>query len=189
MSRERAESDVERLLHRIRSGDRQAAAEFVVRFGPKIRRRVRGKLGPHVRRVFDSTDILSTVGRRLDRFVRSGRLRAATEGEMWSLIFRIATCAVADKAKLVTRLEHSDVDRQRALDSSATSAGEPAALELERAFECLPDETDRSILQLWLMENDHKAIADQIGVSEAAVRKRWQRIRAKLRESLTEAAD
>ena len=56
------------LLARIRAGDRDAAAAFLDRYGPLVRRRVRGKLGQQMRRVFDSQDLWSTLARRFDRF-------------------------------------------------------------------------------------------------------------------------
>ncbi len=64
------------LLDRVRGGDREASAEFISRYGPRIRRRVRGKLSPAMRRLFDSQEILATVARRLDQMVASGERRA-----------------------------------------------------------------------------------------------------------------
>ncbi|MFM9994440.1 MAG: hypothetical protein ACKVU4_01420, partial [Phycisphaerales bacterium] len=66
--------DPEALLQRMRRGDRAAAGEFVNRYGSRLLRRIRSKLSQPMRRVFDSVDILSTLARRLDRFVSSGQL-------------------------------------------------------------------------------------------------------------------
>ena len=72
-------ADVTALLQQMRAGDRGAAAVFVTRYGSRIRRRIRGKLSRAMRRIFDSQDILSTLGRRLDSFVHSGGVQATSE--------------------------------------------------------------------------------------------------------------
>lgn len=49
-------------IRRIRAGDQQAAAEFVGRYGPIIRREVRLRLeDSRLRRTFDSTDVVQSV--------------------------------------------------------------------------------------------------------------------------------
>jgi len=56
-------------------------------------------LGPAIRRLFDSLEILSTVSRRLDLYVMSGRLTASTEAQLWELVFKMADNALVDKAR------------------------------------------------------------------------------------------
>ena len=56
----------EKLISRIHGGDREAVAQYVMTLEPLIRRRISGKLGPRMRRVFDSQDIFSTVLRRVE---------------------------------------------------------------------------------------------------------------------------
>ena len=94
-----ATSPAEALLGRMRGGDRDAAAEFVRRYGDLIRLRVREKLGASLRRVLDSEDVLSTVARRLDGIVHDGRLRAGTQAELWSLVTAIANHAVCENVR------------------------------------------------------------------------------------------
>ena len=57
-------------LDRMRRGDRVAAAVFITRYSSRIHRRISGKLSPGMRRVFDTQEIFSTFGRRLDQLVR-----------------------------------------------------------------------------------------------------------------------
>ena len=73
---------VESLLHRMRAGDRHAAAEFVTKYGPRIRRRVRARMNPSMRRIFDSEELLSTMARRLDQFVHEGRMTAENQARL-----------------------------------------------------------------------------------------------------------
>lgn len=179
------------LLDRLRAGDREAAALFVQHYGPMVRRRVRGKLGAAMRRLFDSQDILSTVSRRLDRYVSSGRVRAVTEAELWSLVHRMVDAALVDKVRIVKRLgraEADDTDFARLLlgrlQQAETSANDGVELELDRAFASLPDPIDRQILSLWLRGHKHPAIASVVGLSHDAARQRWHTIRQRLRATL-----
>jgi len=182
---------VEQLLSRMRQGDRDAAAEFMDRYGAMVRRRVRGKLGQSMQRIFDSQDILSTVSRRLDQFVADGRVRADAPGELWALVTQIARNAVIDKSRIFRRLEGvegSDSDFARTMLSRLRSSEqEPMSkveIELERAIDSLGDSIDQQILAMWLHGESHERIADEVGIATTGVRKRWQRIREQLREKI-----
>lgn len=185
-----AGADAADLLERIKAGDRDAAAAFALRYGPLIRRRIGHRLGPRMRRLFDSQDILSTVLRRFDLYVRSGRLMASTEAQLWTLIIRIAEAAVVDKVRLLERLkaaEEADQPWVRAmLEQSAHGADEDdVGITLEQALNALTDETDRKILWLWLAGVDHRLTGEMLELRHDAVRKRWQRIREELRRVFT----
>ncbi len=181
---------VDSLLARLRAGDREAAALFVTHYGPLVRRRVRGKLGASMRRLFDSQDILSTVSRRLDRYVSAGRVRAGTEAELWSLVLRMVDAALVDKVRIVKRLQRvaaEDSDFAGMLLGRLKQAetrgggGDAVEMELDRAFAALSDPIDRQILSLWLRGHKHSAIAAVVGLSHDAARQRWHTIRQRLR--------
>lgn len=173
----------DQLVERMRAGDRVAAAEFLVRYESRLRRRIRGKLSQPMRRIFDSLEIMSTLGRRLDRFVGSGRLRAVNEDQFWALLQRMATNAVTDKARRFRRLEALEgVDGPAG--RAARAAARPIAdhdVDLEQALQGVADPEDRRILGLWLEGHTAPDIAERVGLSHDAVRKRWQRIREELR--------
>lgn len=181
--------DAAELLARIKSGDRDAAAAFALRYGPLIRRRIGHRLGPRMRRLFDSQDILSTVLRRFDLYVRSGRLMASTEAQLWTLIIRIAEAAVVDKVRLLERLKAAEAADQpwvkAMLEQAEHGNDEAIGITLEQAMNALSDETDRKILWLWLAGVDHRLTGELLELSHDAVRKRWQRIREELRRVFT----
>lgn len=177
------------LLARMRRGDRAAAAEFMTRFESRIRARIRVRLGEHMRRVFDSQDIFSTVARRLDAFVESGQLRAEDERQLWAFLTRATANAVAEKSNLLSRLrrvEGPDSEMARTLEQRLAGGDEREEWESRVAelFDALPPGQDQQILWLWLNGSDLSAIARSLDLSAAAVRKRWERIRARLREYL-----
>jgi hypothetical protein len=180
--------DPDDLLMRMRAGDRDAAGEFLARFGPRIRRRIHGKLGPAMRRLFDSQEILSTLGRRLDVCVGSGSLRATSIEELWSLVFRIADNSLIEKARVFRSLEAKEGEDsplaykvlQRLKDAETNDRDGPL-IEIDLALRSLDDGIDRQILSMWLQGNQHVHIAESIGMTAAAVRKRWEKIRGHLR--------
>jgi len=184
--------DAAMLLARMQSGDRKAASDFFTAFGPQIRRRVSGKLGPHVRRIFDSQEILSTVSRRLDRMIFSGDLRAVEVPQFWALVFSMVDIAVLDKVRVFSRLRAAE-SGERALTTS--HAAHPThqlraptyqpVLELEEAFDCLGSDVDREVLALWLEGTPQLRIAHIVRMTPAALRQRWRSIRLRLHSALS----
>lgn len=184
-----AQDEPEALLARMRVGDRTAAAEFVERFAPRIRRRIRGKLNPAMRRLFDSQEILSTLGRRLDVFIGTGKLNAASISQLWALLFRIADNSLIEKARVFRSLaakegEDSPLAQRVAQKLRDMERHDPDAplIEINQALLSLNDGTDREILALWLMGSSHVEIGTTVGLAPTAVRQRWQGIRGRLRE-------
>ena len=182
--------DASGLLARVRAGDRDAAADFALRYAPMLRRRIGGKLGPQLRRHFESADILSTVLRRLDVYVEGRHLAATTEDEFWALILRIAQNAVIDKLRVLRRLdavegEDGDIARSLARRLRLAERGpvDRTEIELSEALDTLEDNQDRRILWLWLNGTSHAQIAGILGLTHDATRKRWERIRRRLREA------
>jgi DNA-directed RNA polymerase specialized sigma24 family protein len=177
----------------MRAGDREAAAVFITRYGSRIRRRIRGKLSPAMRRIYDSQEILSTVGRRLDLYVRSGKLEAASEEGLWALVFRMASNAVVDKSRVFRRLREVEGEDSRIarefidrLQAAERQGAEGAEFEIERVIGMLEDNVDQQILTLWLAGAEQAVIAEQIGRSANAVSKRWAKIRSILQQYFAE---
>ena len=184
-----AQQEPEALLAKMRAGDRTAAAEFVSRFAPRIRRRIRGKLNPAMRRLFDSQEIMSTLGRRLDVFIGAGRLNAESIDQLWALLIRMADNSLIEKARVFRSLEAKEGEDSplahsvaRQLRAKERTDPDGPLIEIDRALHSLEDGMDREILALWLMGSNHVEIGTTVGLAPTAVRKRWQGIRGKLRE-------
>lgn len=178
------------LMNKVRTGDREASALFISKFGARIRRRVRGKLSPAMRRLFDSQEILATVARRLDALVSKGQMQAVSDGQVWSLVFTIAENSLIEKARVYrslvakegqdSALAESLLSRLRAAERYRDDGPE---LEIDKALRSLGDRVDRQILSLWLMGRDAASIGVAVDMTPATVRKRWERIRGRLREA------
>jgi DNA-directed RNA polymerase specialized sigma24 family protein len=175
------------VLQRIRAGDREAAAEFLMRNEALLRRRYRNKVGSSLRRIMDSEDLVATLSRRLDAYVASGRVQALTIDQFWTLIHRMVEHLVSDKARVLKRLKRAEADDRalaealaRRLETGPGTAGdEPLSV-----LPLIEDATDREIVRLWLGEIRLDLIGERLGLSAANVRKRWQRIRTALRSRL-----
>lgn len=181
------------LIRRIQHGDRDALGEFVIRYGPLIRRRIAGKLGPRMRRVMDSADILSTVLRRLDLYAHGHSIRAGSEAELWALIMRVADAAVLQKLRLVSRLgrvesEDAPLAAQMLTRLRAGSNDESHDHErlIDRSFAAIEPREDQTILWLWLSGMELRMIASIIGRTPESTRKRWELIRKRVRATLEE---
>jgi RNA polymerase sigma factor (sigma-70 family) len=179
------------------TGDREALAQFLTQYGPLIRRRVRGKLRASMRRLFDSQDILSTLSRRLDSYVRDGKFQARTEEEFWAMVFTVAHNSVVEKARIVEALRVKEgedsvfaawmLSRMRDPDSQAADGSE-RTLELEDVLAMLKTEQDRTITRLWATGSNLAQIAAHLGVGEPTVRQRWHRIREIVRTEVEGAS-
>lgn len=188
--------DLESLLSCVRAGDREAAAELMQRYGPILRRRFRHKLGRSLRRLFDSQELSSTVARRFDQFVRSGKVRAETPGQLVALLEQIANNALARKIRVMEHLRRVEsaedsplasalLDRLRTADESGP---EEAELAIDRLLRSLESPEEREMLSLWLGGASHGVIAAHLDITPAAARKRWERLRHRLRELIEEPA-
>jgi DNA-directed RNA polymerase specialized sigma24 family protein len=179
------------LLARMRGGDREAVAQFLGCYGPYIRRRVRGKITPGMRRLFDSQELLSTLGRRLDRYVQSGRFKAVDDPQFWRLIFRMVDNAVLDKHRIIKRLECTEGEDSPLAKSLLARLRKGEAdptrdleWELEQLLRVISAPVDRQIISFWLMGHSLRVIAAYVDLSPEGVRQRWLSIRLRLRECL-----
>lgn len=183
------EDDVTRLLERMREGDREALGVFLDRFGDRIRARVRLRMSPALRRLADSQDLLATVGRRLDRFVLDGKLRASGPDELWSLVMTTAHNAVYEKRRLLVRLnrvEGEDAAWARPALEIVRSPSREDEFEglIDRALTAAGSDLDRAIISRWLAGDSLAEIASTLGLTPEATRQRWRAIRLRLRDAL-----
>lgn len=186
--------DTEELIIRMRNGDRIAAAMFIEANRDLIRRRIRSGLGDSTRRLYDSQDVLSTLVRRLDKYVLEGRLRAQSPGEFWSLVQTIVSSAIVDRQRVIGRLrtvesEDSEFARhlQHAMHDAEARGGHAAAdVRMADVFEALKDSEDRQLLAHWLSGWTFVQIASELGISHDAARQRWRTIREHLRTHFEE---
>ncbi len=178
---------------RARRGDREAFAGLYERLAPALYAWAAMRIHPRHRGRLDPADVVQDVWwRALDRFASfepsSGSFRA------W--IFRIATNALTDGFRRLNVRGQIPGPKHRAAQQSlpedlvarATSISRQVARQddvrslIEAAGSLEPE--DRSLVALCGLEGVPAAdAAPVLGISKAAATKRWQRLRARLRES------
>jgi len=164
------------LVGRVRSGDREALAEFVRRYEPLIRARFREQFASSPRRLFDSSDFFATVSRRADAAM--GKVAPAghseSPGEMLGRIMRAAASDYARSLQAESLAYRGRV--ATGVGAEPTHAGEKD----ERSIVSGLDAIDRQIFRLRAIGAQHGVVGNTLGMTESAVRMRWSRILGRL---------
>ena len=168
-----------------RAGDRDpvAAAEFVRRYEPELRLYVRFQLrNPQIRRLFDSLDVVQSVLAGFFARLYAGDVRAADPRQVFALLKLMARHKVADKAKCL-----ASARRGGAADTAPLAAGSgvadprPGPDELAAGGDLVTAVRDRlapdlrTVLDRRLAGRGWADIADELGVTQDAVRKTFGR--------------
>lgn len=102
---------------------------FMRQIAPRVRNMARRQLTNDVRQAFDTSDITSTVMRRLVGCVRQGKLTVSTEGEFMSLLGVMTRNAVIEKHAYLHSLLR-DQSRNRSLDQPASELSASSGMDL-----------------------------------------------------------
>lgn len=170
------------LLGRVRAGDEQAATELVRQYEPAIRRAARVRMSDaRLGRVLDSMDICQSVMASFFVRVASGVYDLETPEQLMRLLSTMARNKLANQANHL-RAARRDHRRTEGGDVAAeVAARDPRPSVQVSTRELLgevhrrltPDE--RQILERRELGNDWAAIADAVGGTPEAVRKRFTR--------------
>lgn len=175
------------LLHRACTEDQHAAAILVAEYEPELRRYVRFRLtDPTLRRFLDSLDICQSV---LSNFIV--HLQAGTLKEIPAAPRQLACMlAVMAKNKVYDKVRRQQADRRgggrvdKAERETLEDLADPkhqspldhlAGWEIVEAVRDHLPETDRDLLDRWLLGDDWPQIAAYYGEKPDAVRNRLTR--------------
>jgi DNA-directed RNA polymerase specialized sigma24 family protein len=172
------------LIARIRTGDRDALAEFVHGYEPLIRARFREQFASHSRELFDTSDFFATVLRRVDA-LQAGGVTFATQPPA-EMLRRIMLDAAADYSRALRSPGHEASDH-----IAYPRTPHPVAVpdthddtQMRDAVVARLGGVDGQIFRLRTEGAEHRIVASALGMSEAAVRMRWHRILTRIREML-----
>lgn len=176
--------DLMALTARIRAGDAEAAAEFVRRFEPQIRRLIRiHGTGQPLQRVLDSDDVCQSVLRRFLGELGKPTMPADDPGKLLAWLVAVAK----NRRREALRRERADKrggGRVREIDTEVfTQQADPSpavGLELEQrelleAILARLSERDRQIARLRADDVSWEEIARQLGGNAEALRKSYRR--------------
>ena len=168
---------------------RVCAAGMVNEQRASIMRRIHSLLGDDARKITDTEDILSTAMRRIDRVIESGSLRAMTDVQFYAFVHAVIRRTILEKARNSRRIKAHE--QEKMLIQSSQEAGVENLIcsdteMVERVGQLITDPIDREIIMLHGRDHSFVEIAQVVHMSPQAVRKRWSRIKATVREMIAE---
>ncbi len=192
-------SDFTDLIRRVRGGDETAAAELVRLYEPAIRRSVRMRLDPRLRRACDSMDICQAVLGSFFVRAASGQYELDTPDQLLRLLATMARnklakarrgqhAACRDERRVVA----GDVEERGVAAADGSPSRQVAARELLREVQRRLSAEELRLVELRNQGRDWAAIAAELGGSPEALRKKLARGLARVAGQLgldEEAAD
>jgi RNA polymerase sigma-70 factor (ECF subfamily) len=179
------------LIRRVRGGDEAAAAEVVRLYEPAIRRSVRPRLDPRLRRTYDSTDLSQAVLCSFFLRAAAGQYQLETPEQLLKLLASMARhkLAKAGRRQRAARRDDRRVEAGRAeeRDLRAPDPGPSEQVADRELFQEVlrrlsPEE--RRLVELRHEGRDWAAIAAACGGSPEALRKQLARALARVADQL-----
>lgn len=160
---------------------REDLAKYLHAHRDVLRGAIRRKLARQARGGCDSEDIASSVMRRLDEMAQKGQLRPASERQLWALIRRIALYATINRNKRERFISDrfgcgSEEVAASRIPWDAPTLDQAARQALEQLAFGLDNSTDRMMLFLRARGATHRVVAETLGITPDAARKRWDRL-------------
>jgi len=181
-------SEFSDLAKRIRNGDREALAEFMVKRRARLIRRIRGKLTACNATMDDAEDVFLSAARRLDIACLEGRLEELSEDDLE--VYIMTTMMNLAREKIRADQSRERTLRRRLRDvPQATNESEPVTHDqlIESVLAQLAG-WERRMLELKLRDVPHRVIAREMGLTLSAERSRWQRLRRHVKALLAPPA-
>lgn len=177
--------EISQLFERITCGDRDALQEFITRHGSRIRRRILRLLDNlHGSCYEERDDILSSTRRRADVALLARRIEAGDPEALAHYIQTIAKNRALKTLKRERRVRDTLSDmalcesRHQSFNHNASQAG-VIAKTLSRVA---PQE--RHMISLRARGCSHSQVAEHLGIPLGQYRKRWSRLKLKVRKFL-----
>jgi RNA polymerase sigma factor (sigma-70 family) len=180
------------LLQAIRSGDADAVRQFIARYGARWRERVavRGVV-KRLQGRLDSQDLMQSVLLKAVEAIQANRVQFADEEELHRYMITLGRNRLRDKLRRLNAAKREGQRRQAppaALEavrqSSPSPSAEAAVKEQVARVEAVADPAELGLLRDRANGASLEELARQIGTTADAVRKRLERIRTRIRETL-----
>jgi RNA polymerase sigma factor (sigma-70 family) len=169
------------LIRRVRAGDEAAAAELVRHYEPSVRRVVRFRLDPRLRRLYDSLDICQIVLGQFFVHAAMGQFELETPEQLVKLLAVMARNQVHKEGRRqrAARRDHRrDTPGDLAAEAAAAGASpsqEVAARDLLQEVRRRLSSEERRLVELRDAGRDWAAIAAEVGGNPEALRKKLAR--------------
>lgn len=187
-----ADDSFQELIRRVRAGDQDAASDLVRRYEPAIRRAVRVRLADsRLERAFDSMDICQSVLASFFMRAALGQYDLETPQQLMGLLAKMARNKLIDQVdrQQAQRRDHRRMHGASLADGQVAAKGSTPSQQL--AARELLDEVKRrlspeefQLIELRAEGLDWESIAQQLGKSAEAVRKRFARATDRISQDL-----
>jgi DNA-directed RNA polymerase specialized sigma24 family protein len=165
---------------------REALAAYLISNRRRVLAIVRRRISRSYRGVIDEEDILSSVLRRIDLMAMNEVLQWRSEAEFWSLVSAISRDLAVDRVRRVARPVPWSV---RAHERSPDHNNEDTSAAVNHMLASVDDDHDRSVLIARLRGLTWQAASATFGIPVTALRKRWSRLQARLRDRFADVHD
>jgi RNA polymerase sigma factor (sigma-70 family) len=179
------------LMGRVRGGDADAAAEVVRHYEPAIRRSLRLRLDPRLRRTCDSLDITQAVMCSFFVRVAAGQFELDTPEQLLKLLATMARNKLFKmqrdqlRAKRDARRDAGgNVEEQQVAAAGSTPSVQVAAKEMLAEVQRRFSAEERQLVEWRQQGRDWESIAAEIGGSAEALRKKLARAVARISDEL-----
>ena len=162
---------------------RRIAAQLINRDRVQLEHQIRSMLPGSARRFIDTQEILSTALRRVDHAICEDRMDAVHERQFFAYLNGVIRRTMNEKFRgsVSSSARERIASRLKAGQYNQSGVPEQARQNFIEIGRSIHDPIDREIVLLRGRGLLFKDIADHVGLSHDAVRKRWQQIRADLR--------
>jgi RNA polymerase sigma factor (sigma-70 family) len=173
----------EDLIRRVRAGDQDAATELVQRYEPAIRRAVRFRLADtRLQRVLDSMDICQSVFASFFVRTAAGQFDIDKPDQLMKLLVAIARNKLAKQVhgqqrqcRDYRRVQGEAVEEGQYAAADGSPSQIVAGLELLRKADAMLTEDELRLREMRKEGLDWSAIADKLGSTPEALRKKLAR--------------
>jgi RNA polymerase sigma-70 factor (ECF subfamily) len=179
------------LIRRVRAGDEAAAAELVQQYEPAIRRSVRLRLEPRLRRTCDSMDICQAVLHSFFVRAASGQYELDTPEQLLKLLVTMARNKLSKARRDQLRARRDarrdlagGVETQQVAASGSTPSRQVAAKEILAEVQRRLSADERQLVDLRTQGRDWTTIAAELGGTPEALRKKLNRALARITDQM-----
>jgi|GEM_PF-2613180 len=169
-------------------GDRDAATEFFQRQRGSLRTRVGRQMGRRVRRVHDSTDLLSSVLRRLNEQVGRGRVQARDARSLMSYINGVSKNTVRRRIRDAVREDRAMGRLSSDEHNSAPDNGSEQLMDTFMEAKASLSDRDREVIDLFLRHGEVAKVGAAMGLTPESTRQALSRARRRLSDAIRERA-
>ncbi len=166
---------------------RSRAANLIQEQRASIESRIHSLLEADARRLVSTDDVLSTALRRVDSLILRRAFRGQSDRQFFALVHGLVERTILEKARMSRRIKERErmaAENLKSLHKESADIPHELHEEFLRIGRLVKNPIDREIVLLRGRDLPFHTIAELMGMDPVAVRMRWSRLRARLRDEI-----